>query len=276
MCPEPHEARQIAESFGSDAERYDRARPGYPPELVTRIVAASPGRKVLDVGIGTGIAARAFRVAGCHVLGVDVDARMAEVARRDGFAVEVATFEEWQPDGRLFDIVIAGQTWHWIDPRAGAAKAATSLRPTGRLAAFWNVDQPPADLAQAFGDIYRRRMPDSIVAARWNASSEDGPSRAALDGYTRITTAVGEGIVASAGFEPPEQWRFDWEQTYTTGEWLDYVPTTGDHGQLPPAQLRALLSDLGRAIDVAGGSFTVRYATLVVTAARKRARSGGN
>ena len=40
---EPHQHRQVAESFGADAERYDRARPHYPGALVDRIVAASPG-----------------------------------------------------------------------------------------------------------------------------------------------------------------------------------------------------------------------------------------
>src|SRR6516165_6334275 len=116
---EPHQHRQVAESFGSDAERYDRARPGYPGALVERIVAASPGRDVLDVGCGTGICARLFQAAGCRVLGVDPDPRMAELARQGGTEAEVAKFEDWDPAGRTFDAVIAGQAWHWVDPDAG-------------------------------------------------------------------------------------------------------------------------------------------------------------
>lgn len=75
----------IAESFGSDAARYDRARPCYPAALVERIVAASPGPGILDVGCGTGIAARQFQAAGCRVLGVDPDARMADLARLSAY-----------------------------------------------------------------------------------------------------------------------------------------------------------------------------------------------
>src|SRR5215216_3551484 len=136
---EPHQHRQVAESFGLDPERYDRARPRYPDALVEAIVAASPGPDVLDVGCGTGIAARQLQAAGCQVLGVEPDTRMVDFARRSGLQVEVATFEAWDPAGRAFDAVIAGQTWHWIDPVAGAAKAAQVLRPGGRLALFWNV-----------------------------------------------------------------------------------------------------------------------------------------
>src|SRR5205823_6386985 len=97
---EPHQARQIAESFGLNAERYDRTRPRYPEAMVARIVAASPGPDVLDVGAGTGTAARQFQAAGCTVLGVDPDPLMADFARRRGLPVEVATFEDWDPAGR--------------------------------------------------------------------------------------------------------------------------------------------------------------------------------
>src|SRR5580704_18335826 len=130
---ETHRQRQVAESFGSDAGRYDRARPSYSGALMDRIVATSPGRHVLDVGCGTGISARLFQAAGCRVLGVDPDPRMAGLARQGGTEAEVATFEEWDPAGRTFDAVIAAQAWHWVDPVAGAAKAAAVLRSGGRL-----------------------------------------------------------------------------------------------------------------------------------------------
>src|SRR6516162_9826685 len=97
---EPHQQRQVAESFGTNAERHDRTRPRYPDALVERIVATIPGREVLDVGVGTGIAARQLQAAGCRVLGVDPDARMAGVARQTGVEVEVAAFEAWESAGR--------------------------------------------------------------------------------------------------------------------------------------------------------------------------------
>ncbi|WP_327096307.1 class I SAM-dependent methyltransferase [Nocardia vinacea] len=256
---ESHQARELAESFGSDPERYDRARPSYPAAMVDAIVAASPGPEIVDVGIGTGIAARQFRAAGCRVLGVEVDARMGEWARKHGFEVEVSAFEAWDPAGRIFDAVIAGQTWHWVDPVAGAAKAAEVLRPGGRLAVFWNAGQPPTDLAQAFAAVYQRVVPDSL-AARWAA----GPRTAYSAPHAKVT----EGIRAAGGFGEPEQWTFDWERTYTRDEWLDQLPTTGGHAQFSSATQKEVLAGIGSAIDAAGGSFTVRFTTTVVTALR--------
>jgi SAM-dependent methyltransferase len=113
---ELHQARQIAASFGSEAERYERTRPSYPKAMVDAILSASEGRDVLDVGIGTGISARPFQEAGCHVLGVEPDERMAEYARKSGIEIDIAKFEEWDAAGRTFDLLIAGQTWHWVHP----------------------------------------------------------------------------------------------------------------------------------------------------------------
>ena len=262
---EPHQHRQIAESFGSDAERYDRARPRYPDPMVERIVAASPGPDVLDVGCGTGIEARQFQAAGCMVLGVEPDARMADFARRTGVEVEVATFETWESAGRAFDAVIAGTAWHWVDPVAGAAKAAQVLRPGGRLAPFHHVFQSPPEVMEALAKVYRRVVPDSP----FNLSSQ--LTRSALDTYQPLFAKIADGIREVGGFSDPEQWRFDWEQSYTRDAWLDQMPTHGALTQLPPDKLAEVLEGVGAAIDAMGGSFTMHYTTVAVTAARTSA-----
>jgi SAM-dependent methyltransferase len=253
----------VAESFGADAERYDRARPRYPDALVDRIVAASPGPDVLDVGCGTGIEARQFQSAGCTVLGVDPDVRMAEFARRSGVEVEVATFEDWDPVGRVFDAVVAGQAWHWVDPVAGVTKAAQVLRPGGLLAVFAHVFEPPSGVADAFAAVYRRVVPDSPFNVQ--------PTRNGVDLYQTMFAKFADGIREVGGFGEPEQWRFDWEQSYTRDEWLDLLPTTGGLTRLAPDKLTQVLEGVGAAIDKIGGGFTMPYTTLAVTAARTRA-----
>jgi SAM-dependent methyltransferase len=257
--PESYQQRQVAESFGTDAGRYDRARPGYPGAMVARIVAASPGPRIVDVGTGTGIAARQFGAAGGHVLGVDPDAPMAELARQHGLPVEVATFESWDPAGRVFDAVIAGQSWHWVDPVAGGAKAAQVLRPGGRLAVFWNAYQPPPEVNEAFAGVYRRVLPDLPFGAR----GLPGP-----DGYAVLGARAADGLRQAGGFGQPEEWRFGWERSFTSGEWLDLVPTMGGFSRLPAGQQQEVLAGMSAALDSLGGSFTMTSATVVITAAR--------
>src|SRR6204780_1281354 len=253
--------RRVAESFGADAGRYDRARPSYPTAMVERIVAESPGRDVVDAGCGTGISARLFQAAGCRVLGVDPDPRMADLARESGLEVEVAKFEQWDAAGRSFDAVIAGQAWHWVNMAAGAAKAAAVLRPGGRLAVFWNAFDPPAELRAAFGAVYQRVVPDSPMAAGfW--------SRPASGQYLAMCDAAADGMRQAGAFGDPQTWRFDWSRPYTRAQWLDQVPTFGGHRLLPPKVQAELLIGIGEAVDAVGGAFTMDYATLVATAAR--------
>lgn len=270
LPPEPRDispndsrsVRQIAESFGENADRYDRTRPRYPQALIDAVIAASPGRDVLDVGIGTGVAARPFRDAGCTVLGIDPDERMAEFARRGGIEVEIAKFEEWDAAGRTFDLVIAGQTWHWVDMVVGAAKASAVLRPGGRIALFWNVMQFPPDLLAAFATVYER-----VLSSSGFASAFADPMATYSKGFVKAA----DGIKEAGRFSEPEQWRFDWQKTYTTEEWIEQVPTFGGHNLTPPDKLEGLLNGIGVAVDAAGGSFTMDYAAVVVTASRLHA-----
>ncbi|PZG25199.1 SAM-dependent methyltransferase [Spongiactinospora gelatinilytica] len=265
---EPHKARAMAESFGIDAERYDRTRLRYPGALVERIVATAPGPDVLDLGCGTGIAACQLIEAGCRVLGVEPDARMAGFARRTGIRSEVATFEEWDPAGRDFDAVIAATAWHWIDPIAGAAKAARVLRPGGLLTAFWNVFQMPPDVMDAFAGSYRQAVPDSPIDLQAMA----GPAAGTYD--SMIGKATG-GIGRTGAFGEVEQWRFEWEWHYTKETWLDQMPTSGVLTRLSPDQLAPILDSVGSAIDRLGGGFTMPYVTMAFACRRNDAAPTG-
>ncbi|MFF7777470.1 class I SAM-dependent methyltransferase [Streptomyces tanashiensis] len=254
---QPHHHRRTAESFGVDAARYDRARPPYPQALVDRIVAASPGRSILDVGAGTGIEARQFQAAGCTVLGVEPDERMAAFARRGHVEVEVARFEDWQPDGRQFDAVVAGTAWHWVDPVVGAAKAARVLRPGGLLAPFHHVPHLPAEVLDALAEALARVAPDSPFKPGLLRGS-------AVDAYQPLFARIADGIRQTGRFTEPEQWRFSWERAYSRQEWLDQLPTFGGLTQLPPHQRAEVLDSAGTALDRLGGHATMPYTSVVI------------
>ncbi|BBZ44541.1 class I SAM-dependent methyltransferase [Mycobacterium parmense] len=251
---EPHLLRQVAESFGVDAPRYDRARPPYPDALIQRVVAASPGDEFLDVGCGTGIGARQYKAAGVTVLGVDPDFRMAEFARTTGVDVEVGNFETWDARGRTFDAVVAGQAWHWVDPVVGAEKAARVLRARGLLALYWHVFDPPRPVAEAFDEVMRKVAPDAPL------------QNPGLELQERNLHRAIEGIRTTGAFGEPEQWRFEWQRRYTRDEWLDHLPTMGTLTRLAPEEIATVLQGVGTAIDAIGGAFTMDYVTLAVAA----------
>jgi SAM-dependent methyltransferase len=248
--------RSRAESFGAVAELYDRARPSYPSALVDALLTGDP-RRVLDIGCGTGIAAALLAERGCDVLGVEIDERMAQVARARGIDVEVARFEQWNARGRRFDLAVCAQAWHWIDPVAGAQKAATVLGRAGRLGLFWNFGTPPAEVAELFGPIYARLAPGvesySVLLGGQDARAE---------------TAVA-GIAASERFDVAEVSAFSWRRTHDTDGWLALLQTHSDHQTLPPDRRKRLLAEIGEAVESVGGSFEMPYEAILVSARRR-------
>jgi hypothetical protein len=92
-------------------------------------------------------------------------------------------------------------------------------------------------------------------------------------GYAKFADKIRE----TEQFNDPEQWRFDWEQSYTRDQWLALLPTTGGLTQLPPDKTADILNAVGTAIDTLGERFTMQYTTLATTAVRTGSapRNGG-
>ena len=256
-CRVLSEDRALAESFGAEADRYDRARPSYPTELVDALVTQSPGRAVLDVGCGTGIASRLFVERGCRVLGIEPDPRMATVARRHGIDVEEATFEQWDAAGRTFDLVTCAQAWHWVDPARGTEKAAGVLGPGGRIGLFWNEGSYGPALTPVLGAIYERHAPgldDYSILLGKGAGDRVG--------------AAARALASSGRFEEPAITTYGWERVYTRDEWLDHLPTHSDHRSLAAERLAPLLAEVADAIDAVGGQLPMQYMAWLVSAGR--------
>jgi len=128
--------------FGRTADDYARHRAGFPDSFFARLASeglARPGLHALDLGTGTGTLARGLARLGLTVTGLDPSAEMLAQARtldaEAGVTVAhvTATAEATGQDDASFDLVTAGQCWHWFDRPRAAAEALRILRPGGRL-----------------------------------------------------------------------------------------------------------------------------------------------
>src|SRR5262245_39748464 len=116
--------------FGRTAGEYARFRAGFPEAFFERLQERGivvRAFRALDLGTGTGAVARALAKRGCEVTGVDrSESMLAEARRLDveaGVSVRyiAAGAEATGLAADSFDLVTAGQCWHWFDgPRAAA------------------------------------------------------------------------------------------------------------------------------------------------------------
>lgn len=255
-------ARTRARLFDREAERYDRCRPAYPDAVIDEVLGPKPaGLRVLDVGCGTGIAARAMAAKGAQVLGVEVAPRMAEIARSHGIEVETGSFEDWRAASRRFDRVTSAQAWHWLDLPVSTAKAASVLRPGGSLCLIWNAGCHPDALADVLAGIYDRLFPHVGGAGFGYAASRPTDRRTGL-------TPVLEAIAATPELGPAREEWYPWSRRYDREQWTDLLLSRSDHLALDPVVRDRLLAATGGAIDDYGGSFVMDFETVIISAPR--------
>lgn len=141
---------RLRSTFDGVASLYDEVRPGYPERLfddLASIAGAGSGTRALEIGCGTGQATLPLARRGYRLLGVELGANLAAVARTKladypNARVLASSFEEWSPEEGAFDLVVSATAFHWVDPQVRYRKSAQALRPGGSLALIWNRADP--------------------------------------------------------------------------------------------------------------------------------------
>jgi SAM-dependent methyltransferase len=160
--------------FSAIAATYDELRPVDANwlELFELLVREADlvGRRVLDVGCGTGRLAAALNERGSRVWGAEPSPEMAEQARKRGVNVKIAPAEHLPFKDGWFERAVAWLVVHLVDRPAAFAELARVLDPGGRLA-IATFDPTHFDryylnrLFPSLEGIDRARFPDSEALA---------------------------------------------------------------------------------------------------------------
>lgn len=237
---------RLRQTFNEDAELYDRARPGYPAQLfrdLREMADIGPGSRVLEIGCGTGQATLPLAELGAGITALDLGESMAAVARRKLAAyptvsVIVTPFEIWPLPEEPFDAVVSATAFHWLDPEIRVLKAAQALRAGGALAMIWTHHVRGGD--ERFFDEAQR------CYERWDPDTPPGGIRLPLASQVPME---GNDVEASELFGPVSFRRYQWEQEYSTAEYLDLLMTYSGHRSLEPDRRAGLLTCIADLID---------------------------
>jgi SAM-dependent methyltransferase len=143
--------------YSRQAEHYDETRSASPSVLrpLRAALKGAPGRRLADVGGGTGNYALALQREGWRPVVVDRSAAMLAHAVAKGLEVVQAVAERLPFDDESFDAVMMISMLHHVDdPDAALADARRVLRPGGKLvlkgftgedaASLWILDYFPS------------------------------------------------------------------------------------------------------------------------------------
>ena len=156
--PDHEAARRAARSFGSVVEAYHRARPGYPLEAVRWLTGDQP-LSVLELGAGTGKLTQALVDLGHDVHATDPDPAMLAVLARNIPVARISqtTAEEIPSADASYDIVIAGQAYHWFDKEKALPEIARVLKRGGSLSLVWNTRDERIPWVRRLGNVIGRQ-----------------------------------------------------------------------------------------------------------------------
>lgn len=234
----PTPSDPIQRNFGAAASDYARHRPGFPSRLVERLLEqghlpTSPA-DALDLGTGTGTLARWWARQGYRVTGLDPDARMLEAAKRLGQAEElsghyvVGTAEALPFPEHSFDLISAGQCWHWFTQPQACAEIRRCLRPDGVVVvAHFDWLPRPGSLAAATEALILQHNP------AWQLGGGDGlHPQAAKD-------------LAAAGFVVTQSFSEEVAQPFAPEDWRGRIrASVGIAASLTPEGVQAFDQEL--------------------------------
>ncbi len=186
-----HHAAELG--YQRAAADYERVRPSYPTRSLAVLADAldlGPGKRVAEVGAGTGKFTRLLALTGARVTAVEpvaaMRSRLAELLPQvevvDGMAEATGL-----PAGGV-DAVVAAQAWHWFDPAAALAEVERVTHRRGRLGLVWNTLDETVPWVAEYSKIYRQWRTDAVPGHR------DGTWHRFFDEVPGWTPLVGEHV----------------------------------------------------------------------------------
>lgn len=238
--------KQLRATFTQDAELYDRCRPRYPQALfndLALLTQLGPESNVLEIGPGTGQATLPLARLGCRILAIELGAGMATVAQRNLAAfsnveVVISAFEDWHLPDEKFDLVVSAAAFHWVDENVRMSKAADALRAGGGALAVISTHHIKGDTETFFNDVWPL--------------------------YEQFGVAPGPGLCLQTARDIPEDGRefeqekrfgkvefrkYEWDEEYSTSEYIDLLSTYSNHRILSGAAKEGLFSAIAELID---------------------------
>jgi SAM-dependent methyltransferase len=226
-----HESAATGFARGSDA--YERGRPSFAPEVVEHLrreLDLRPGRRLLELGAGTGKLTRLLAPLGSEILVVEpVEEMLARLqehvpqAERVGGVAEAVAL----PDGSV-DAIVAAQAFHWFDAPVALREMHRVLRPDGRVGLVWNRRDEAVGWVGKVGELIERHRAGTpgYAHGRWREPFDD-------------TTL----------FSPLELHRFPYVQELTREAACDRVESISFIAALPDAERAAVRAEVLALLD---------------------------
>ncbi|MFT3952072.1 MAG: class I SAM-dependent methyltransferase [Oscillospiraceae bacterium] len=250
-------------TFNTQAQKYEKMRPGYVPALYEDMFRYSPidsTSNAIEIGIGGGQATLPILETGCKVTAVECGENLAELCRRkfarfSDFTVITAKFEDFVCEKNSCDLIYSASAFHWIPEEIGYVKVFKLLKSGGAFARFANhpyKDKGREEIHDAMQKIYAVYMPEGLIPNEY--SEDDARERAEIAG--------------KYGFVDICYRLYHRTRTFTAKEYIELLGTYSNHIAIEEKRRKIFFSEIEEVIEHYGGKITM-YDTIDLQLARK-------
>jgi len=250
-------------TFDTVAEQYERARPPNPQQLfddLVRLGGLVPGKRVFEIGCGTGRATLPLAERGLELVCVELGERLAAVARAklQRFPVEVVVgaFESWEPPSAPFDAVVCFEAFHWLDPDVRFEKAHRLLGPGGLLAIGGTVHVLPVG-----GDQFWAEVQEDYESVVPSPDNRPPPRPEEVDDLREL-------IDGSGRFRHVLSRRYPHDVEYSADDYLALIGTYSPNLSLDPDRRERLFERIRRRIEARPASRVSAHYLFMLNLAR--------
>lgn len=250
--------RQVGRSaFGLDAQGYDDARSGYPPELFHLLARQTvSGPQIAEIGSGTGLASEGlFGLSPTRLTMIEPDPRLCAFLEqrfiRPDARIVCAPFPDVEIEGD-FDLIACAAAFHWMEPAPALTKVKSLLAPGGIWAMWWNSYFGHGE-ADAFAEQVSRILSEEGVVL---PPSYMGSKHYAFDAEHHVT------VLRDAGFSEIEHVVFRTPRKFTASQARGLYRSFSFIRVLPDNDQERILDRIAATVEVEfGGIAPSLYAT---------------
>ena len=238
-CKSEEEFRRI---FDTIPDQFDKYRPRYSEELFAFLntrAGIGPGKRVLELGPGTGQATEPVLRTGCEYYAIELGEHLylkmkEKYDRLSNFNIVNDDFITHDFGDAKFDMIYSAATIQWIPEKVAFGKTFDLLKPGGTFAMMLTQSEYRSDNEPLYEEIqalydkyYKPSIPYTHGGFRYTAANEYG--------YTDV-----------------EKYEFKGQRVFNAEEYVAFCGTHCDHIVIPDDIKKVFFEGLRNAVLKAG------------------------
>jgi len=246
--------------FDTIPEKFDRFRPRYSAELFEHLIHATalgPGKRVLEIGPGTGQATEPILRTGCEYHAIELGEHLCRKMKEKfgsftNFDIVNDDFITHDFGEQRFDLIFSAATIQWIPERIAFSKTFELLKPGGTLAMAFLIGDyktPNEELFQSIQKVYAEYYKPVTL-------------------YKDMKEPFDYLHATDYGYADLIRHDFHGKRVFNADEYVAYCGTHSDHMMLPEPYKTKFFEGLRNAV-LQGGDKVEFWDTYVLYLAKK-------